>query len=76
MAAQKLEIVQLKEAVLQLVADKTSTGQRLDSEFNHVDAKYTEVQLQTRQLFELVDKKLQTITDTMSQFAMMAPLKP
>ena len=75
LAAQKVELVQLKEAVLQLVADKTITGQRLDECFNQVDKVHTGCQAQTRQAFDLVESKLKTTTDNLTNITQMVSEK-
>ena len=75
LAAHKLELNQLKEAVTQLVADKATTGQRLDECFNQVDKVHTECQSQTRQAFDTVEARLKTSADTLNQFSQMVSAK-
>ena len=75
LAAQKVELVQLKEAVLQLVADKTITGQRLDECFNQVEKVHGECQAQTRKAFDIVESRLKTTTDTLTNITQMVSEK-
>ena len=62
------EIQQLKTIVETLVADRTMTGQRLDSVFNHVDMKFTEAISRVDQLGGM-EPRLTMMTDTITQFA-------
>ena len=68
LAAHKLELKQLKEAVSKIVDDQATIGQRIGECFTQVDKVHTECQAQTRQAFDTVETSLKTNADAMNQF--------
>ena len=56
------------------MADRTMTGQRLDSVFNHVDVKLTEAISRVDQLGG-IEPRLTMMTDTITNFAQQAHSK-
>ena len=69
LAAQRLMLQQLSEAVQKLATDKEQTGDRLNQVFGLVDQRFTEAQAGSQAIRELTHERFESMTATVTSVA-------